>query len=337
MYQAEAIISPLLKMAHCAVASCRIDIKTAQVTYTVRQGRRMAEMNPLNLNQIMLAEGGRVVIIHVARALPPSKGSDAMTPNKALQEMRARAPLVHCITNYVAMNIAANVVLAAGASPAMLHASEEVADFVPAVGALTINIGTLSASWVDAMKKAAITANDANVPWVLDPVAHFATPYRATVARDLMALHPTIIRGNASEIRALAGQGAAGKGADSGDSVADARDAAIRLAQSQTCIVAVTGETDFVTDGNRKADIAGGADIMPKVTALGCSLTALVGAYAAICPPMEATVAALTHFAEAGASAAPTSHGPGSFAVQFLDQLAQLGPGDLEESRVTWR
>ncbi|MEO0930864.1 MAG: hydroxyethylthiazole kinase [Pseudomonadota bacterium] len=259
-----------------------------------------------------------------------------MSPNDALQRMRDGAPLVHCITNYVAMNIAANVVLAAGASPAMLHASEEVADFVPIVGALTINIGTLSPSWVAAMEKAAQSAQQARVPWVLDPVAHFVTPYRTAVVRDLLVLKPTIIRGNASEILALAGEGASGKGADSGDSVAAARDAAIRLAQAQSCIIAVTGEVDFVTDGNRHADIAGGADVMPKVTALGCALTALVGAYAAICPALEATVAALTHFAEAGARAAPASRGPGSFAVEFLDNLAKITPGDLNEGRVTW-
>ena len=149
-----------------------------------------------------------------------------MIPNAALEALRAQAPLVHCITNYVAMNIAANVTLAAGASPAMIHAPEEVADFAPIAGALTINIGTLSTQWVDSMKAAAVAANSANVPWVLDPVAHFATAYRAKVAKDLLTLQPTILRGNASEIIALAGGAGSGKGADSGDSVNDAQSAA---------------------------------------------------------------------------------------------------------------
>ncbi|MDX8351817.1 hydroxyethylthiazole kinase [Cognatiyoonia sp. IB215182] len=258
------------------------------------------------------------------------------TPNAALQSLRTQAPLVHCITNYVAMNVAANVVLAAGASPAMLHATEEIADFVPVAGALTINIGTLSAPWVEAMTKAAEAANASAKPWVFDPVAHFATPYRARVAQDLLDLQPTIIRGNASEILALAGEGAAGKGADSGDSVPAAKGAAIHLAKEHGAVVAVTGETDFVTDGTRHAEISGGDAMMPKVTALGCSLTALIGAYAAICTPMDATIAALTHFSEAGARAGPGTNGPGSFAVAFLDQLAAIAPGDLDEVRVTW-
>ena len=259
-----------------------------------------------------------------------------MTPNQALETLRRKAPLVHCITNYVAMNIAANVTLAAGASPAMIHAEEEVADFVPIVGALTINIGTLSAPWLAAMLKAAETASQADVPWVLDPVAHFVTPYRAQAAAALMERKPTILRGNASEIIALAGAGGAGKGADSGDSVEAAKTSAIGLARRQDCVVAVTGEADFVTDGIRQAVIRGGADIMPKVTALGCSLTALTGGYAAIAAPMDATIAALVHFAQAGEGAAAQSDGPGSFSVRFLDQLHAIRPGDLDEARVTW-
>lgn len=259
-----------------------------------------------------------------------------MTPNAALQALRDTTPLVHCITNYVAMNIAANVTLAAGASPAMIHAIEEVSDFAPICGALTINIGTLSAPWVDAMTAAAQAANGASVPWVLDPVAHYATPYRARVAQDLLALKPAVIRGNASEIIALAGGAVAGKGADSGDSVADAQTVAKTLAQAQACVVAVSGELDFITDGTRSVIVRGGSDLMPKVTALGCSLTALVGAYAAVATPLDATVAAFTHFAEAGERAGATAAGPGSFSVAFLDQLCALRPGDLDEARLSW-
>lgn len=259
-----------------------------------------------------------------------------MTPTAALSELRAKAPLVHCITNYVAMNIAANVTLAAGASPAMIHAIEEVADFAPICGALTINIGTLSAPWRTAMLAAAEAAQAADVPWVLDPVAHFATPYRAQAAQDLLRVKPSIVRGNASEIIALAGGAGAGKGADSGDSVADAQASAIALAQSHGCVVAVSGAEDFVTDGTKSAHITGGSAIMPKITALGCSQTALVGAYAAVAPNLEATVAAFLHFAEAGARAAQHAKGPGSFSVAFLDQLHSLQPSDLHEARITW-
>ncbi|MCR9110770.1 MAG: hydroxyethylthiazole kinase [Rhodobacteraceae bacterium] len=259
-----------------------------------------------------------------------------MTPNSALLKLRDNSPLVHCITNYVAMNIAANVTLAAGASPAMIHAPEEVADFSPIASALTINIGTLSAPWVESMKAAAIAANGAEVPWVFDPVAHFATPYRARVALDLLALKPTVVRGNASEIIALAGGAGSGKGADSGDSVRDAENAAQTLAAGHDCVVAVSGPVDFITDGARSARITGGSEIMPKVTALGCSLTALVGAYCAVAPSLDATIAAFLHFAEAGERAGADAGGPGSFSVAFLDMLHTLQPGDLDEMRVSW-
>lgn len=259
-----------------------------------------------------------------------------MQPNAALDALRTQSPLVHCITNYVAMNIAANVTLAAGASPAMIHAPEEVADFTPISGALTINIGTLSTPWLESMKAAAVAANAAKVPWVLDPVAHFATHYRAKAALDLLVLKPSIVRGNASEIIALAGGAGSGKGADSGDNVSDAQSSAQALAVRHDCIVAVSGPIDFITDGKRSASITGGSDIMPTVTALGCALTALVGAYAAIAPRFEATIAAFVHFAEAGEQAGAETSGPGSFSVAFLDALHALQPGDLLETRVTW-
>lgn len=259
-----------------------------------------------------------------------------MSPNAALQSLREQVPLVHCIANYVSMNISANVLLAAGASPAMIHAAEEVADFAPISGALTVNIGTLSPPWVEGMKAAAAAARGASVPWVLDPVAHFATPYRANVAQELLALRPNAVRGNASEIVALRGQEGAGKGVDSGDSVSEAQSGAVALAKAHGCVVAVSGASDFITDGARRVAIRGGADIMPKVTALGCSLTALVGGYAAVAPSFEAAVAAFVHFAEAGERAGAAASGPGSFSVAFLDQLHSLQPGDLDESRLSW-
>ncbi len=248
----------------------------------------------------------------------------------ALLRMRAAAPLVHCITNYVAMSTAANVVLAAGGSPAMVHAAEEVADFVPLAGALTVNIGTLSPAWLAAMTAAAEAATASGTPWVLDPVAHFITPYRRDATARLMACRPTIVRGNASEIMALAGAEAGGKGADAGDAVNAAEAPARALAGQTGGVVVVSGETDYVTDGNRAAHIAGGHALMPQITALGCSLTALTGAYAAVeTDPFDAAIAACAHFGAAGARAGATATGPGSFAVAFLDALAAVGADDL--------
>lgn len=253
-------------------------------------------------------------------------------PSELYIRMRAQSPLVQCITNYVAMNIAANVLLAAGASPAMVHAEEEAGEFAGIAGALTVNIGTLSPAWVAGMKAAVAGAAGAGKPWVLDPVACFATAYRRQAAADLIALKPTIIRGNASEIIALGGGQSTGQGVDSRDPVEQAEDAARQLAQAHGAVVAVTGPVDFVTDGRQAAHISGGSPLMPKVTALGCALTGLVGAFAAVAPgaPFEATVAALAAFAEAGEQAGRRAAGPGSFAVDFLDALHALDATALD-------
>ena len=253
-----------------------------------------------------------------------------MSQTDLLTPLRAQSPLVHCITNYVAMNIAANVVLAAGASPAMVHAPEEMADFTPLCDGVTVNIGTLSAPWLASMKAAAAVANDRQIPWVLDPVAHFISGFRANAAKDLLALRPTILRGNASEIMALAGEAGAGKGADSGDPVEAAEGAATALARELGIVVAVSGETDFVTDGDRVTRLVGGSEIMPKITALGCSQTALMGAYAAVGPAFDAAVAAMAHFKSAGSLAAQKANGPGSFQVHFLDALHSVEWSDLQ-------
>ncbi len=260
------------------------------------------------------------------------------TPGQLLSAMRAKNPLVQNITNFVAMNIAANVMLAAGASPAMVHTSEESGDFARIASAVTINIGTLSPDFLCGMKEAAKAAREANTPWVLDPVAHFATAYRRNAVAELLVLRPTIVRGNASEIMALLGVNSRGQGVDSGDSVLAAEEAARALAERNACVVAVTGEVDFVTDGRRSARVEGGSALMPRVTALGCSLTCLVGAYVGASPDkaFEATVAALAMFAVAGEEAAKGSQGPGSFSPLFLDQLAALTPEELDgKARVT--
>jgi len=127
-----------------------------------------------------------------------------------LRNMRETAPLVHNITNYVAMNIMANVLLAAGASPAMVHAHEEVAEFAGLAQALSVNIGALASDWAQAMAIAAGVMNAAARPWVLDPVGVGATRFRQDVCARMLDLRPTVIRGNASEILTLAGIGGRG-------------------------------------------------------------------------------------------------------------------------------
>ena len=259
-----------------------------------------------------------------------------MTYAALLDQLRRESPLVHCITNYVAMNFAANVLLAAGASPAMVHAPEEAGEFARIAGAVTINIGTLSSHWLEGMRAAAAAANESGKPWVLDPVAHFATTFRRKAVGELLALRPTVIRGNASEIMALAGNASSGRGVDSGDSVRHAEASATALAQRTHAVVAVTGEVDFVTDGRDAMRITGGSALMPKITAMGCALTCLVGGFVAVAPtsPLIATASALACFGVAGSQAAQQAAGPGSFAWRFIDALAALD-GNTLQAQVT--
>ncbi|MBK5925775.1 hydroxyethylthiazole kinase, partial [Rhodobaculum claviforme] len=177
-----------------------------------------------------------------------------------LAEVRTRNPLVHSITNLVAMDLSANVLLAVGASPVMAHAREEIDEVVAAANALVINIGTLDAGWVDSMEQAAAKASELGTPWVLDPVGVGATRYRNEVAARLTAQQPTVIRGNGSEIVALANAASAGatRGVDSSIDSAEALDAARDLAQASQAIVAVTGSVDYITDGSRVIAVANG-------------------------------------------------------------------------------
>ena len=247
---------------------------------------------------------------------------DSPAVGAALDDLRAARPLVHNIINYVAMDIAANVLLALGASPAMVHAREEVEDFVAISSALAVNIGTLSPPWVEAMKLAAAKAVELGKPWVLDPVGCGATPYRTKTSADLAAMKPAVIRGNAGEIMSLAGEtGGSVRGVDSIAGSDAAVEAARALANTTGAIVAVTGKTDYVTDGAAIIAIDGGHALMPLSTALGCALTASVAAFTAVRPPFEATVAALAVYAAAGAEAAGRCRGPGHLPAELCDAL----------------
>ncbi len=243
----------------------------------------------------------------------------------ALSTLRAKAPLVHNITNYVVMNNTANALLAIGASPAMVHAPEEAGEFASIASALVINIGTLSAEWVEGMLGAANGARNAGKPWILDPVAVGATAFRRETCARLLALKPDVIRGNASEILALAGAATAGKGVDSTETSDDAADAARRLAEATGSIVAVTGATDYVTDGTRTTAIRNGHPLLTRVTGTGCTATALIGAYlGAGLSPFDAAVAGLVTIGVAAEIAAEDAAGPGAFQLALYDALYNL-------------
>ena len=257
-------------------------------------------------------------------------------PGSCLARMRETAPLVHNITNFVAMAVMANVLIAAGASPAMVHAREEAAEFATLAHALTVNIGTADPDWGAAMEEAATVMNGAGRPWVFDPVGVGATRFRQALSARLIALRPTVIRGNASEIRALAGLEGAARGVDAGDSVETAAEAARLLASRTGGIVAVSGPVDYVTDGRQAYRVANGHPLMPRVTALGCALNGVIAAFCAGQPALAATTAALAFYGLAGETAARSARGPGSFQPAFLDALAALTPAALDAgARVT--
>ncbi|HPF58547.1 MAG TPA: hydroxyethylthiazole kinase [Candidatus Competibacteraceae bacterium] len=251
-----------------------------------------------------------------------------------LNAVRDQSPLVHNITNFVVMNNTANTLLAVGASPAMVHSVDEVEDFVAISQALVVNIGTLYSEQVAACKLAITKAKSNNIPWVLDPVGAGATPYRRAVAIALTRLQPNVIRGNGSEILTLMQQTPVGKsrGVDSMHGSEAALDAAYMLASDAKTVIAVTGAVDYVTDGTRVLAIHNGHPLMTRVTGLGCSATAVIGAFLAVEPDaFLATVAALVVFGIAGEMAAKWAAGPGSLQVALLDALYALDEATLEK------
>lgn len=251
--------------------------------------------------------------------------SSPSTPAECLEALRRAAPLTQGITNAVVTNFTANALLALGAAPAMCDIPGEAGLFASIAGGVLVNLGTPTAEQRDAAREAV----GAGTPWVLDPVAVGALPVRTALARDLLAARPTIIRGNASEILALAGAGAGGRGVDATDSPDDALEAARALARETGAIVAVSGETDLIVDADRTARVTGGSALLTRVTGGGCALGAAMAAFAAVTEPFEAAIAASAVWAIASERAASVSRGPGSFAVAFLDELARLEPSDL--------
>jgi hydroxyethylthiazole kinase len=239
--------------------------------------------------------------------------------------LRARRPLVQAITNTVSTNFVANVLLSAGASPAMVDNPEEAGLFAGIADAVLINLGTPTTAQVESMRLAAAAAQKAGKPWVLDPIAAGGLPWRGAVAAELLAFRPAVIRGNASEIIGLAGLGGGSRGVDSSADPAAAVPAAIDLLAHATAVSA-SGPVDHVVGGvdgrTVLIKIAGGSALLPRVTATGCSLGALVAAYAAVArDPLAGLVAAHVHFSAAAELAEEKAKHPGSFAAAFIDAL----------------
>ena len=250
----------------------------------------------------------------------------------ALTALRDRPPLVQCLTNIVVAGWTANVLLAVGAAPAMVDNPHEAGEFAAIAGGVLVNLGTPYDDTAAAMHLAVAGAKGAGTPWVLDPVAAGALGWRTSLARQLLGeARPTIIRGNASEILALAG-GAGGRGVESVDSPEAAVDVARGLAHQQHTVVAVSGPTDHITNGERLVRLSNGHPWLTRVTGVGCALGALMAAFAAVVPDaVVAAAAATATLTVAAESAAQQARGPGSFAVALLDELSLLQPADLAE------
>jgi hydroxyethylthiazole kinase len=262
----------------------------------------------------------------------------ASEATRLLAEVRRARPLVQAITNFVSMDVAANALLAIGASPAMVHAPEETPEFVALAGALVINIGTLSAPWLESMTVATEAARVCGKPWALDPVGAGATRFRDAAVARLLDRKPAAIRGNASEIMAVAriagltADSARPKGVDSANTTDEAEALAVALARHCGCVIAATGAVDFITDGIRILRLANGAPMMARVTALGCALTGIVGAFLAVTPDaFAATGAAVAVYGVAGEMAAEQATRPGSFRVAFLDALDAVTEADIHQ------
>ena len=292
----------------------------------------------MNLICIMTAQGNGTVFIvfvglnwavfsglyNIYKTMKTTISSDVLSA--AIAAVRTQSPLVHNITNYVVMNNSANALLAIGASPVMAHWVSEMEEMTAIAGALVLNIGTLDDKWIDAMVVAGMAALRRGTPIVLDPVGVGATSQRTEAAMKIIEhCRPTIIRGNASEIMALVDANVKSKGVDSSASSDDALESAKRLAVDTGAVVVISGAIDYITNGVDVYTVEGGNPIMTSVTGMGCTSTAIVGAFAAVVEdPMVAATAAMAVMSLAGERAAEYSRGNGSMQVNFLDELYNL-------------
>ena len=262
---------------------------------------------------------------------------DTENAARDLALVREKHPLVQNITNYVAMHYTANALLALGASPVMAHAVEEMEEMTSLADALVLNIGTLSPPWVEGMVVAGKVASRRGIPVILDPVGAGATTLRTTTASRLLdQCKVTVLRGNASEVLAVA-KGAGGtRGVDTAHRVEEAAEAASGWARLRAVVVAITGAVDSITDGSRVLRVRNGHPLMGNITASGCTASAIIGAFCAVnSDALEAAANALAFYGIAGEHAARTSPRPGTFAVSLIDMLQAVTPDEVrDEARI---
>ncbi|MEG6584657.1 hydroxyethylthiazole kinase [Dendrosporobacter sp. 1207_IL3150] len=254
-----------------------------------------------------------------------------------IEKIRNQKPLIHHLTNYVTANDSANITLAIGASPVMASEILEVEEMAAHASALVINIGTLNAPTVEAMIVAGKKAQSLGIPIIFDPVGVGATSYRTAVAeRIIREVKPTIIRGNMSEIKLLSGISAAIKGVDSVADETNGENIAIKLSQKLNCVIAVTGKTDIIVDGNKVCRIDNGDIMLTNVTGTGCMSSSLVGSCAAVANPFVGAVTGIAMMGIAGelaSSGLKPDEGIGSFRIRLFDAIYNLS-GEILRDKI---
>lgn len=261
----------------------------------------------------------------------------------ALANVRTSTPLVHCITNYVTVNDCANALLACGGSPIMSDEPKDVADIQTICGGLVLNIGTLNEQTIAGMHVAGKRATELGHPIVLDPVGAGASALRTQTASELLDNYDVaVIRGNMSEMKALAGAAATTRGVDvnpddavTDENLAESAAFAKALAAKTGAIVAITGAIDLVADPERAVAIRNGSPIMGKITGTGCMLSCVTAAYAVANPnaQLEAVVAAVAGSGVAGEMALARMQpvdGNASFRTYLIDALYNMNGEALE-------
>lgn len=275
----------------------------------------------------------------IRRKKAPEQKADVTAANVlkiaagALGALRAKGPLVQCMTNVVASSFSANALLALGAKPTMVEDMGEASQFTKVADSLLVNVGTVTKPQADAMRAAVSHANMGGKPWVLDPVGVGLLPLRTFTAKELMRRFPALIRGNASEINFLVNNEVSAAGVDAAVTSDAVAQSAARLAGVTRAVVLVTGETDYVAaEGAPLVAIANGSPLMARVTGVGCAQGAIAAAFLGTLggkARWESTLAAALVVAIAGELAAAKAKGPGSFVPAFLDALDALKPEDV--------
>lgn len=256
------------------------------------------------------------------------------TAADVLSALRSKRPLILNLTNNVVQSITANMLLAIGGVPVMLTHRDEIRDLLRSCAdGMLINVGTLNEAQAETMKTAVQDAAANGIPWVLDPVAVGLLNFRTQVCGELLGTPPAMIRGNASEIIALAGaQGALCRGVESSADSASALPAAQALANQTGAAVLVTGQTDYITNGSHTLTCTNGHEIMTRVTGVGCAMGALCAACVACADSaFDAAIATAAILGLAGERAAAHYPSPGTFAAGLLDELDTLTPDTLQK------